>query len=102
MVREYRDVERVVKERQLVQTTCDLCGRVAAEGNWCGESRWPRIDDETQLAVRVCRKRMETYGSDSGDTEELSYDICPQCFTDKLVPWLQGQGAQAKPVNFSW
>ena len=33
---------------------------------------------------------------DGGHSETASVDICPKCFKEKLMPWLQSQGANVR------
>lgn len=33
---------------------------------------------------------------------ETSYDICPKCFEEKLVPWARSQGIEPQVEEWEW
>ncbi len=78
---------------QLDRTTCDLCGTDAPNGSdgWSKRSSgWSDIDE-------VTISRDVGYACDGGkNTEEIFVDMCPACFTTKLLPWLKSQGAKVQ------
>ena len=39
---------------------------------------------------------------DNGSTTELSYDICGNCFKNKLMVWLESQGAKPQREEKDW
>jgi hypothetical protein len=65
--------------------TCDLCKSERPVHYWstsCEEY------NETVVAMN--------FGVSCGPNKhimQLSVDICPQCFKDILIPWLESQGA---------
>lgn len=60
---------------------CDLCKNVI-------QDPYPERND-----VRVEHRFGEYYGGDGAGGDEISFDLCGKCFREKLVPWLQEQGA---------
>lgn len=79
---------------------CDLCGIIGHPG-YSGEVEWGRNDagDEMETAV-VCKAG---YAScDGGHWDTVSFDICPTCFRDKLMPWLESQGAKKTSGDIDW
>lgn len=79
---------------------CDLCGTVGHPG-YSGEVEWDRnkAGDQTETAV-VCKAG---YAScDGGHWNTVSFHICPGCFRDKLVPWLESQGAKKTDDEIEW
>jgi hypothetical protein len=80
-----REVSRVVTEKILSTLTCDLCGRPN-----CGEEK-----DEWELAERnhttvTIKYESLTFGYEGdGESERISFDICPGCFKDKLIPFVR-------------
>jgi hypothetical protein len=79
------------KYKVLVETKCDLCGSTTITG-------WKR-DQFDALEVDVKLKTGSAFPI-TGRGEEISIDICPDCFTTKLVPWVQSQGG--KPTATAW
>jgi hypothetical protein len=69
-----------------VSITCDLCGR---------ESQRPDGWGKDAFDVRsVTIEAVEGYSfPEGGDYETTGYDLCPDCFWSRLVPWMDGQGA---------
>jgi hypothetical protein len=39
---------------------------------------------------------------DSGDGEEIIFDVCATCFMRKLVPWMESQGAKIRKETWDW
>lgn len=90
--------------RVVVRRTCDLCGRESLDPNsWSRE--WGRPGDfdtnTTQLSVEV-RQREGTNYPEGGSGKLYEVDLCPQCFRDKLVPWLESQGAKVEQTEWDW
>lgn len=79
-------------ERRLVSVTCDLCG-CEATGVSGNEPYWEpgyRIS-----SVTVERVEGECIPDCDPERRTKRVDICPKCFEQKLVPWLEkSQGAK--------
>lgn len=75
--------------RQLVKTTCDLCGVVIVCGTYDAE--------EVEI-----KHRTGSQCSDGGSGTETSFDLCGACFDGKLVPWLMDQGATPTARDWEW
>jgi hypothetical protein len=79
---------KVVKK--FVRRTCDLCG---AESNRCAD--WESSSytvAETEMSVTVTHRSGLSY-PEGGSGTEIEIDLCPKCFQDRLIPWLESQGA---------
>ena len=92
-MRKYEKIPQTIEAMSvLVEPTCDLCGEVAKSGNW-ESSVWDVAESEIEIEVRykVGREDMEcSFG------KKFNVDICPECFREKLIPWLQSQGCKTK------
>ena len=97
-MREYKKRTRTVEENELVSLTCDLCGRKAKRDGW--ESSCFEVN-ETEVEVTVRQKEGTNY-PECGSGTKIVVDLCPQCFTGRLVPWLREQGAQIETQNWDW
>lgn len=82
----------------LDHTTCDLCGKTTKQGDW--ESSSYEID-ETEIEVIVRQKEGSNF-PECGSGTKYIVDICPQCFKEKLIPWLESQGCTAKMEDWDW
>jgi hypothetical protein len=72
----------------IVERTCDLCHKKARDpqsGEW-GTSSYD-VED-----VTVEYRTGSSYPEGGGGTE-YSIDMCPDCFENRLIPWLESQGA---------
>jgi hypothetical protein len=67
-----------------VEMTCDICGRKVTGSAW--ENRDFKVN-ETEVKL----SEGERYPDDATG-EDLSFDICPECFVAKLIPWVEAHG----------
>ncbi len=79
-----------MEKTRLVETTCDLCGRVASRGDW-DSSNYEVAESEVKVIVR---QKGGTAYPEGGSGTEIVVDVCPKCFKEKLVPFLRSQGAK--------
>lgn len=73
-----------------VDRTCDLCGEHAKDpnyGHWSQQSSY----DVSQTTIEYEEGSAFPEGR---HTEKVSFHICTDCFKDKLVPWMESQGAK--------
>lgn len=88
----YKDKEIPArKEKILVKRACDLCGK-GGKHSWDGGVY---EESNTTIKVSVCHKQGYSY-PEGGSGDGIDIDLCPSCFRNKLVPWLQEQGANIK------
>ena len=72
------------------KTVCDLCKmEIPNEGRF--------VVDE----VTVQYKTGNSY-PEGGSGETLSVDLCPRCFEERLIPWLESQGAKPETIEWDW
>lgn len=83
---------------KLAKTTCDLCGAEAKEGNW--ESSSYEVN-EVEIEVTVRQKDGDNY-PEGGWGTDYTVDMCPDCFKNKLIPWLESQGCKAERKEWDW
>ena len=83
-----------VDHTELVEMKCDLCGRAV------------RSDDWSKKAYGVADTTVEIEEGEHYPeyrcTETTSFDICPDCFKNKLIPWLKSQGAEPTVKENDW
>lgn len=79
--------------KALVETQCDLCGKTT-------KTEWKAgCFDSCEVAVRY--KTGSSY-PEGGSGEQTTVDICPDCFTSKLIPWVQSQGGEPTTKEWEW
>lgn len=87
-MRTYREVTYPEYKRQVLsEITCELC-RKTTKYEW-------KMGDYNLVEVEVRLKTGTSY-PEGGMGEEINIDICPSCFENKLVPWVQSQGGSAE------
>ena len=86
------------KEKVCVKRQCDLCGTKSKSGDW--EAGYYEVAEST-VRIEVTCKTGESYPDDAYGTE-FEIDICPECFKEKLVPWLRSQGAKIEEQRWEW
>lgn len=85
-MKEYIEVTRTVKRTVLNLVKCDICGiSTTDEGNWFG--RTLGIEE-----VSISYRKGENY-SDGGSFVKTTFELCPKCFKEELLPFLAKQGA---------
>ena len=91
----YEEKEVTVIREHLHLMTCDLCGKSTQGEDW---TRKNYDVSETEVSCRVGTN----YGSSStGTTYEV--DICPDCFINVLIPWVEARAGRKIPgKDWSW
>lgn len=75
------------------ETKCDLCGKTTAR-NW-GAKRFEVAETEVRLRTG------ENY-PDGGSGQETTVDVCPTCFKEKLIPWVESLGGKPTVEQWDW
>ena len=89
---------KVVETEVEVELRCDLCDKVASGIGW-SSSRWDVNEYEAEVTIRG--RDGESY-PEGGSGKEYSVDLCPDCFKDRLLPWLVSQGANPRIRDWDW
>lgn len=89
-MKQYRTVNiPATTKNVLVKTSCDLCGSELPDQRIC--------DDIVEIT-----HTFSSGSSDGGWRRETSVDMCNACFHDKLIPWLESQGAECTIKDGTW
>ena len=94
MSQTYKQVKSEVERAVLVAMTCDLCGKQGPRGRW--------TEDIFRIAETTVQLKIGSSYPDGGMGDMWDVDICPDCFRDKLIPWLQSQGAAVRETEWDW
>ncbi len=79
----------------LEKLICDICKR-ETKGNWRTE-----FYDTTNTVVEYITG--SDFGHhDGGSEEKIEFDICPECFVNKLIPALKNLGAEPTKTERDW
>ena len=91
----YEEKEVTEIRERLSIMTCDLCGKSTQLEDWSGKNYEV---SETEVSCHVGTN----YGSSStGTTYEV--DICPDCFVNALIPWVEARAGRKIPGKaWSW
>ena len=87
----YKTVTRPAREEITVdKTICDLCQNEIPRPGWC------------EVNIVTIQSRTGRQYPEGGSGEEINVDMCQECFSSKLTPWLQSQGVQMKLEEWDW
>jgi hypothetical protein len=75
--------------------TCDICKKTYSGIDWEKLSRYHVL--ETEVKLRTGQSFPE-----GGSGEEISFDVCPTCFIEKLIPALKELGAEPTKSEWDW
>jgi len=99
-VKRYEKVTTTSEHDKLVEMKCDICG---AEPHFRGFDSWGASFElkDVKVFVRVVSEIGETY-PEGGSSVTTEFDICPKCFAEKLVPFIEGFGGKATVTERDW
>ncbi len=86
--------------KQCVGMSCDICGLKSNCDEWPTESN--HDIQESELWIKGSVRTGYSYYGDGGSGQGCEVDICPKCFYDKLVPWINGLGGTAEVVDWDF
>ena len=66
--------------------TCDICGRDSPCIDGWEEEPYEKLDTEVSFRKGDC------FPDDGFTGDTYSIDVCPECFVDKLIPWVESFG----------
>ena len=93
----YEEKEIKSKKKVLIKKTCDICGKETTQNN-LSKHEWDHENfgvSETKVSMREGVNYPE-----GGFGTEFKIDICPECFRDKLIPWLKSYGSEIKETDW--
>ena len=91
-MRKFKTEQKTVEVQTLEYIQCDVCKRKALTDDWQGLD-FPS-DSGFQVNDVTVELREGKHYPEGGFGTKLSVDMCPDCFKDKLIIWLQEQGVQ--------
>ena len=86
----YEKRTETVTNEYLSKVVCDLCHDTIPP-RWMGD-----VDEVT------VERKTGYNGPDGGSGDLVGVDLCPKCFSDRLIPWLESQGANIQRTEWDW
>lgn len=99
-MKHFKEITRQTKTQVVNRLQCDLCKKVATDHLNRAASDWRTLDQSINETTVVMKTGQEWPGGGSG--EETEIDICPDCFRDKLIPWVKEQGGEPTVTEWDW
>lgn len=89
--------KKITQDREeVVEFRCDLCGSLADNPKvetWNDTSEIDKKGEFTTSEMQVSLKNRTYFPwSDDVDGYNIEVDLCPKCFRDILVPFLESRG----------
>ena len=85
VIRKAARVVKVERSIHLESITCDLCGAKSNDSEW--------RENSYNSASTTIEMEDDSHYPSGATTTITSFDICPECFRKKLIPWFESQGA---------
>lgn len=85
-MKHYVDVPRNYIDKVVDSISCDICGEVHPHDHWKKDA-FEVLETEVSITTGV-------QYPEGGDRHIVSFDICPKCFNEKLIPFLESLGAK--------
>ena len=89
--------------KQCTHISCDLCGKRQEVGSYYGGViDWADPEGDSYRINKTSTIMLKTGSSypEGSSGEEINYQICPECFQLKLIPFMESNGA--KTIEESW
>jgi hypothetical protein len=97
-MRTYKTITKTSTFKHLDEIRCDLCSAVGEGAEW-ERGAW-KVNDIT-IEMTVHQREGQNY-HDGGSGTEYTIDLCPDCFKNRLIPWLREQGADIEEQEWDW
>jgi len=84
-------IKRQYETEVIAAINCDICKAVSKSDDWTEGAYEIK---ETVISMEIGKRFPE-----GGSSEMTSFDICPKCFVEKLIPWIASQGGSGPTVK---
>lgn len=95
---ETKTTTETITRKSLIRRSCDLCGKEAKNDEWAAGIYEV---NETEIEILVRQKEGVNY-PEGGSGTSYEIDLCPDCFKNRLVPWLKSQGASIEEQEWDY
>lgn len=102
-MKHYIQIEKpATTEQRLQRTECDICSAQIEEIGW-SDVRESSVKLGVRRHIDVELRMGHSYGSDGGEIESHEFDVCVDCFRDKLAPFIEShRGATGRKSKIDW
>jgi len=91
--------QKVTREVAVVTAiSCDICKKAGR----LSDQSFGDVDDLSDVAECEVSCTTGEQGYDYGDKTILRYDVCPDCFREKIMPLFEAHGAVARVEEVSY
>lgn len=97
-MKHYKEITETITRQIEDKVICDLCKKEGKFGSW-EESRFEI--NETEISIKITQKEGYSY-PDCGRCDKYEIDLCPDCFKNVLVPFLESKGADIRQECLDW
>ncbi len=98
IMKETKIVKKTYDSEETISITCDICHTKYKDDNWNAD--WYKLN-ETEISITIRHKQGDQY-PEGGSGTEMTIDICPKCFTEKLIPWIKSFGTELKEKEWNY
>ena len=91
----YKDVPREYIDHVLESVRCDICHVVY-------NTRWNRYLSRFDVLETVVKIREGSAYPEAGSGTEHIIDICPDCFKNKLIPFVESFGSRIEETDWDF
>lgn len=101
MSKEFKDHTTTTKALQ--EMKCDMCGKTSDRSDWIVTEPDSYPSERMVETIIKINDTSRTYCADyGGDSKNASIDLCPDCFRQKLIPFLESQGVKIHVEEYDW
>lgn len=99
MAKDIKSMPVIVDQLKIVSVTCDLCHREAPDPSNPSGEVWsgPNYDIGKTTVQMVTRVRQHDFIPPP--IEIVTFDICPSCFVEKVMPFFAAHGGRLPQVR---
>ena len=80
-------IHRQYDDNWIVSITCDICKETYRGQNW-GKGGYVEENTDVSFEYGYCFP-------EGRSTKKIEFDVCPKCFKEKIIPFMQTFGAES-------
>lgn len=98
MTKIYEERPKTITEKWCVKRICDLCGK---EAQFPDQGDWEASTSHDVSRVEISIEEGSSF-PEGAVKEKTQYDVCPTCFKEVVVPFLESKGGKARTTDTGW
>lgn len=84
------------------KASCDICGKVSEENDYDGIDWKNNQECYEHTFVTISKENKTLYPNNDGNSETSYFEICDDCFDNKVRPFLESLGAKMYTKERDW